>query len=518
MSKLRELLSIEKDINILEKHGYYKSAEVLHDKFIKVASGPVAKNTPSQNAVDPTATPQQNEQFDYLKELIDNMKSQNRLQRIQNISETLSFNNQLTQIQKETLKAYAEEMLESANTQVTQPSLETNTLTNIPTAPKKVDLAQDTRPTETIDYGNGNYITKTTNPNYSQDIVSFNDGVQTLYKNAPPERQLVEYQTSPGNSSQQVLPKAMDPRMVYPAYAQSQRMKAWENSIPGYSEFLKYKPQPSQIREFVENGGISTEEGQKIFTELESNYVPLTPVEPVNTQLNNNLRDTSGYTVKDSSGSPITTASFRKKFIKVAQEASPISPSSSSPAPVATPSSPNQAPPSQADGSISSENLNKFEKSLFPDTPTGLWSKLLLAAVQQNISLSQALDNYAGSGGQFNGKPLSTHVNYQKLKQQLSSIQPSKELTRYNRQYGFLILNALTDYVLDDQLLSYLSPPQGYAFPPDMAGKPLNLNIYERTGLFRSSYPQERVFIFQKIRQLDPNSGFTGNGYLPRIR
>ena len=37
MIKLSELLSIEKDINILEKHGYYKSAEVLHDKFIRVA-------------------------------------------------------------------------------------------------------------------------------------------------------------------------------------------------------------------------------------------------------------------------------------------------------------------------------------------------------------------------------------------------------------------------------------------------------------------------------------------------
>jgi hypothetical protein len=206
------------------------------------------------------------------------------------------------------------------------------------------------------------------------------------------------------------------------------------------------------------------------------------------------------------------------KFIRVAQESSQVSSNSTASTPTATPSSPNQAPQTEADGSISNENLNKFEKSLFPDTPTGLWSKLLLAAVQQNISLSQALDNYAGSGAQFNGKPLSAHINYQKLKQQLSSIQPSKQLTRYNRQYGFMILNALTNYVLDDQLLSYLNPPQGYAFPPNMAGKPLNLNIYERTGLFRSSYPQERMFIFQKIRQLDPNSGFQGNGILPRIQ
>jgi hypothetical protein len=37
MIKLSELLSIEKDINILEKHGYYKSAKILHDKFTRIA-------------------------------------------------------------------------------------------------------------------------------------------------------------------------------------------------------------------------------------------------------------------------------------------------------------------------------------------------------------------------------------------------------------------------------------------------------------------------------------------------
>ena len=196
---------------------------------------------------------------------------------------------------------------------------------------------------------------------------------------------------------------------------------------------------------------------------------------------------------------------LHKKFIRIAQEAA------------VTTSSPNQAPAVSSDG-ISSQQLNDFEKALFPDTPMGLWSILLKMAVQQNISLAQALDNYAGTGAQFNGKPLGSHVNFNKLKQKLSAIQPSKQLTRYNRQYGFVVLNALTDYVLDQQLLTYLAPPQGYVFPTNMAGKPLNLNVYEKTGLFRSSYPQERVFIFQKIRQLDPNSGFTGNGILPRIQ
>ena len=209
---------------------------------------------------------------------------------------------------------------------------------------------------------------------------------------------------------------------------------------------------------------------------------------------------------------------LHKEFIKIAQEVVPVSSndtnSNATTTPTATPSSPNQAP----SGELNSEALNKFEKSLFPDTPTGLWSKLLLMAIQQNISLPQALDNYAGSGARFNGKPLSTHVNYDKLKSKLSTIQPSKQLTRYNRQLGEMVLEALTDYVLDQKLLSYLAPPEGYQFPENMAGKPLNLNIYESLGLFRSTYPQERMFIFQKIRQQDPDSGFTGNGILPRIR
>lgn len=37
MIKINELLSIEKDINALEKYGDYKSAKILHNKFIRVA-------------------------------------------------------------------------------------------------------------------------------------------------------------------------------------------------------------------------------------------------------------------------------------------------------------------------------------------------------------------------------------------------------------------------------------------------------------------------------------------------
>ncbi len=36
MNKIKILLDIEKDINILEEFGDYRSAKVLHDKFVKI--------------------------------------------------------------------------------------------------------------------------------------------------------------------------------------------------------------------------------------------------------------------------------------------------------------------------------------------------------------------------------------------------------------------------------------------------------------------------------------------------
>jgi hypothetical protein len=152
------------------------------------------------------------------------------------------------------------------------------------------------------------------------------------------------------------------------------------------------------------------------------------------------------------------------------------------------------------------------------DSYTSIWLNIFRIAYNENISLPDALNKFAGTGVKFNGKTLASHINYPKLKAKFPQIMPSKEINKNSRQYSFMILYALTDYVLDNQLFQYLNPPEGYEFPANMAGKPLNLNIYERIGLFRSTYPQERMFIFQKIKQLDPNSGFQGNGILPRIQ
>jgi hypothetical protein len=493
MNKIKILLDIEKHINILEEFGDYRSAKVLHGKFVRIAQTQTFQNQP----IDPKANAQQNDTAQIILDSINDANEQNRLQRIKSISESLSFNNQITELQKTTLKSYADELI-SEKLKSTSPQTATTEAPSAASA-RMIDLEKqfnplsnqaDNRPIKYQEYGDGRTVEIRTNPDYTEDrIFTGPDGFRKLYKNTPPEMQLVNYQGSPGNWTTTVLPKGMNPQMAYPAYREYARTKSWENSIPGYSEFLRTNPNATatQKRNFIESDGTSSTSSTK----------------------------TTG------SDGLITTEyeiTARKKFTKIAQDSNSSSTSASSSTPTATPSSPNQAPAASSDGTISSQQLNDFEKALFPDTPTGLWSKLLLMAIQQNIGLSQALDSYAGSGAQFNGKPLATHVNYGKLKQKLSAIQPSKQLTRYNRQYGFMVLGALTDYVLDQQLLSYLAPPEGYEFPENMAGKPLKLNIYEKTGLFRSSYPQERMFIFQKIRQLDPNSGFTGNGILPRIQ
>lgn len=493
MNKIKILLDIEKDINVLEEFGDYRSAKVLHSKFVRIAQDQNFFYQP----IDPNANNEQNNTAQIILESINDAAEQNRLQRIKSISESLSVNNQITEKQKNTLKSYADEKISEQLKSTSQQTATTQT----PSAAsaKMIDLEKqfnplsnqaDNRPIKYQEYGDGRTVEIRTNPDYTEDrIFTGPDGFRKLYKNTPPEMQLVNYQGSPGNWTTTVLPEGMNPQMAYPAYREYARTKSWENSIPGYSEFLKTNPNATatQKRNFIESDGTSSTSSTK-------------------TTGSDGLKTTNYEIIA------------RKKFTKIALDSNSNSTSASSSTPTATPSSPNQAPAASSNGTISSQQLNDFEKALFPDTPTGLWSKLLLMAIQQNIGLSQALDSYAGSGAQFNGKPLATHVNYGKLKQKLSAIQPSKQLTRYNRQYGFMILGALTDYVLDQQLLSYLAPPQGYQFPPNMAGKPLKLNIYEKTGLFRSSYPQERMFIFQKIRQLDPNSGFMGNGILPRIQ
>jgi len=74
--------------------------------------------------------------------------------------------------------------------------------------------------------------------------------------------------------------------MADPTFANAQRIKAQENSIPGYNDFLKLKPQPYQVREFIEAKGTSTDAGSVIYNSLANPAVTRTQVQPVAENLN----------------------------------------------------------------------------------------------------------------------------------------------------------------------------------------------------------------------------------------
>jgi hypothetical protein len=95
-------------------------------------------------------------------------------------------------------------------------------------------------------------------------------GVGTLYnfKGLDPEKELATVPGVPGKSRQVLIPKGSDPRMADPAFAASQRTKSWENSIPGYVDFLRFKPQPYQALEFRQSGGLNSDAGKILYNEL----------------------------------------------------------------------------------------------------------------------------------------------------------------------------------------------------------------------------------------------------------
>jgi hypothetical protein len=95
-------------------------------------------------------------------------------------------------------------------------------------------------------------------------------GVGTLYnfKGLEPEMELATVPDGPGRTKQVLIPKGSDPRMANPAFANAQRIREQENSIPGYNEFLRLRPQPYQIRDFMEARGTSTDAGTAIYNDL----------------------------------------------------------------------------------------------------------------------------------------------------------------------------------------------------------------------------------------------------------
>jgi hypothetical protein len=101
-------------------------------------------------------------------------------------------------------------------------------------------------------------------------MTSVRDGVSTNFNftGLDPQMELATVPGVPGKPRQVLIPKGSDPRMADPAFAASQRIKAQENAIPGYSEFLKLRPQPYQIRDFIEAKGTSTDAGSSIYNDL----------------------------------------------------------------------------------------------------------------------------------------------------------------------------------------------------------------------------------------------------------
>ena len=122
-----------------------------------------------------------------------------------------------------------------------------------------------------------NYGPSSVNPqqqNYVQrnenSTTSVRDGVSTNFNftGLDPQMELATVPGVPGSPKQVLIPKGSDPRMADPAFAASQRIKAQENAIPGYSDFLKLRPQPYQIRDFIEAKGTSTDAGSSIYKDL----------------------------------------------------------------------------------------------------------------------------------------------------------------------------------------------------------------------------------------------------------
>jgi hypothetical protein len=91
-------------------------------------------------------------------------------------------------------------------------------------------------------------------------------GVGTLYnfQGLPPEMEPVRVQTSPGNYTTVMRPK----NNIGNPYAT--RPSDPFRNIPGYNEFLSLRPSQSQIRDFVEARGTTTDAGMAIYNDLSS--------------------------------------------------------------------------------------------------------------------------------------------------------------------------------------------------------------------------------------------------------
>jgi hypothetical protein len=95
-------------------------------------------------------------------------------------------------------------------------------------------------------------------------MTSVRDGVSTNFNfsGLPPEMVPVKIEKYPGKYTTVMRPKNNigNPYATMPSDPNA--------NIPGYNEFLKLRPQPYQIRDFIESKGTTTDAGMALFNEL----------------------------------------------------------------------------------------------------------------------------------------------------------------------------------------------------------------------------------------------------------
>jgi len=108
----------------------------------------------------------------------------------------------------------------------------------------------------TVYKGEGNYFE--TGQDFARSVRN-NEGTLYNFKGLQPEMEPVRIQTSPGNYTTVMRPK----NNIGNPYAT--RPNDPFSNIPGYNEFIKLRPSPSEIRDFVDNKGTVTPAGQAIY-------------------------------------------------------------------------------------------------------------------------------------------------------------------------------------------------------------------------------------------------------------
>lgn len=155
-----------------------------------------------------------------------------------------------------------------------------------------------------------NYGPSSVNPqqqNYVQrnenSMTSVRDGVSTNFNfnGLQPEMQPVRVETSPGNYTTVMRPKG---NIVNP-YATKPNDPF--SKIPGYNEFTKLRPSPSEIRDFIENQGTVTPTGQAIYNAKVNSVNAPAATSSANSQPQTSAAAPVTAPVVTSVSSPVTT-------------------------------------------------------------------------------------------------------------------------------------------------------------------------------------------------------------------